>query len=56
MGACSKDVAHAISIQPTKRSEMRSKHIAESPKTYAFILDTGDEILSSLRILLMRNI
>jgi hypothetical protein len=28
---------------------MRSKQIAENPKTFAVILDTGDEILSSLK-------
>lgn len=28
---------------------MRSKQVAETPKTYAVILDTGEEILSSLK-------
>ena len=28
---------------------MRSKKVAENPKTFVVILDTGDEILSSLR-------
>jgi uncharacterized protein len=28
---------------------MRSKLIADSPKTYALVLDTGDEVLASLK-------
>ena len=28
---------------------MRSKQVAENPKTFVVILDTGDEILSSLK-------
>jgi uncharacterized protein len=28
---------------------MRSRQVADNPKTFAVILDTGDEVLSSLR-------
>jgi predicted DNA-binding protein with PD1-like motif len=36
-------------IQPRMRATMRAKQIATEPRTFALILDTGDEILSSVR-------
>jgi predicted DNA-binding protein with PD1-like motif len=41
----------ALSPFASNRSEdkMRSKQVSESPKTFVVILDTGDEILSSLK-------
>jgi hypothetical protein len=38
-------------MHPTvsKRAIMRTKQIATEPRTFALILDTGDEILSSVR-------
>ena len=32
-----------------REGEMRSKQVADNPKTLVVILDTGDEILSSLK-------
>lgn len=34
---------------------MRSKQLAENPKSFAIILDTGDELLSSLKAFAQKN-
>jgi predicted DNA-binding protein with PD1-like motif len=42
-------VQEVVRIQSPERGEMRSKLIADDPKTFALILETGDEVLSSLK-------
>src|ERR1700761_7836248 len=37
------------SASKAKEGEMRSKLLSESPKTFALILETGDELLSSIK-------
>ena len=34
---------------------MHSKQVSDNPKTDVIVLDTGDELLSSLRVLPKRN-
>lgn len=42
-------MSRVICIEQTQEDEMRSKQVAENPKTFVVILDTEDEILSSLK-------